>query len=125
MQKASSHGRNKRSSRRYTLNLPLVVRWTADDQRMEAPGRTRDLNSRGIYFHIPAKLATQSVIEIVMTLPSEMSPGGPVKVRCHGHVVRIDPEEDGIGVAVAIDRFEFLRRTTGMAAALKLPCAVA
>jgi len=125
MEKVSSHNRNKRSGRRYTLNLPLVVRWTTGDKRMEAPGRTRDLNSRGIYFHLPAKLAKQSAIEIVLTLPSELSPGGPVKVRCHGHVVRVEPEGEGVGVAVAIDRYEFLRRATGVASAAKAACPAA
>lgn len=125
MEKAPSHDRNKRSGRRYSLKLPLVVRWTADDKRMEASAQTRDLNSRGIYFHIPAKLAKQSVIEIVLTLPSELSPVGPVKVRCHGRVVRIDPEEDGVGVAVAIDRYEFLRRAAGIAPAAKIACTAA
>ena len=45
-----------------------------------------------------------------MTLPHEVTLAGPVKARYLGHVVRTDSErEQDIGVAAAIERYEFLR----------------
>ena len=88
---------------------------------MEAQVRSRDLSSRGVYFHLPENLDDDSAVEIVLTLPSELSPAGPVKVRCYGRVVRVESEDDGVGVAVAIERYEFLRRG-GTAVAAKAAC---
>ncbi len=90
-----------------------MVRWRRGDSRMESQARSRDLSSRGVYFHLQEEVSNQTSIEVVLSLPGELSPGSPVKVRCHGRVVRVQRQEQGVAVAVEIDRYEFLRRGAG------------
>ena len=102
--------KERRSSRRFLMKLPLKVRWTSDASPTEASTETQEVSSRGIYFYLPKDLKNGAPIEIVMTLPHEVTLAGPVKVRCLGHVVRTDSQRDqDIGVAAAIERYEFLR----------------
>ena len=95
----------------------MKVRWTGDASVGEAASETREVSSRGIYFFLPKDLKNGAPLEIVMTLPHEVTLAGPVKVRCLGHVVRTDAErEQEIGVAAAIERYEFLRDGEAMSA---------
>jgi hypothetical protein len=91
------------------MRLPLKVRWTGEASVGEAATETKEVSSRGIYFFLPKDLKHGAPLEIVMTLPHEVTLAGPVKVRCLGHVVRTDSEGKNIGVAAAIERYEFLR----------------
>lgn len=102
--------KERRSSRRFQMKLPLKVRWTNEALPAEASTETHEVSSRGLYFFLPKDLKNGSPIEIVMTLPHEVTLAGPVRVRCLGHVVRTDAQRDqDIGVAAAIERYEFLR----------------
>jgi hypothetical protein len=102
--------KERRSSRRFLMRLPLTVRWTDETVVGEAETESREVSSRGIYFHLPKGLRSGSPLEIVMTLPHELTQAGPVRVRCLGRVLRSSPEYSGdIGVAAAIERYEFLR----------------
>jgi hypothetical protein len=92
------------------MRLPLTVRWTDETVVGEAETESREVSSRGIYFHLPKGLRCGSPLEIVMTLPHELTQAGPVRVRCLGRVLRSSPEYAGdVGVAAAIERYEFLR----------------
>lgn len=102
--------KERRLTRRFQMRLPLKVRWTGDATVGEASTETKEVSSRGIYFFLPKDLKNGAPLEIVMTLPHEVTLAGPVKVRCLGHVVRTDASrETDIGVAAAIERYEFLR----------------
>ncbi len=49
-------------------------------------------------------------MEILLTLPNEITLAGPVRVRCLGRIQRTESKADGaIGVVAAIERYEFLR----------------
>ena len=51
-----------------------------------------------------------SAIEILLTLPNEITLAGPVRVRCLGRVQRTEARDEGaVGVVAAIERYEFLR----------------
>ena len=92
------------------MKLPLTVRWTSDSAVGEAVTESREVSSRGVYFFLPKDVKSGSPVEIVMTLPHEVTLAGPVRVRCLGRVMRTQPETgNGIGVAAAIERYEFLR----------------
>jgi PilZ domain len=102
--------KERRTSRRFLMRLPLTVRWTDETVVGEAETESREVSSRGIYFHLPKGLRSGSPLEIVMTLPHELTQAGPVRVRCLGRVLRSSPEYAGdVGVAAAIERYEFLR----------------
>jgi c-di-GMP-binding flagellar brake protein YcgR len=100
----------RRSAQRFDLKLPLTVRWQKETDSSEARTETRDVSSRGVYFFLADNMKKGSALEIVMTLPHEITLAGPVQVRCLGHVQRTEVREDHkVGVVAAIERYEFVR----------------
>ena len=101
----------RRASRRFRMKLPLTVRWTSGAALGEATTESKEVSSRGVSFFLPKELKPGSLVEIIMTLPHEITMAGPVKVRCLGRVLRAEPQEDArVGLAAAIERYEFLRQ---------------
>jgi hypothetical protein len=88
----------------------MMVRWTTNKAVGEALTESRDVSSRGVYFFLPKEVGSGSPVEIVLTLPHEITLAGPVKVRCLGRIKRADNDEPGrVGMVAQIDRYEFLR----------------
>ena len=106
----------RRTAQRFRLKLPLIVRWTNESAVGEARTESKDVSSRGVYFFLPKKMKNGSPVEIVLTLPHEITLAGPVRVRCLGRVQRTEDEEGNAGVVAAIERYEFLRNNDEHAA---------
>ena len=99
----------KRTTRRFSFDLPISVKFLNNGKR-ELEGHTRDVSSRGVYFFLSKDVHEGSPVEILLTLPNEITLAGPVRVRCLGRVQRTEPRDEGaIGVVAAIERYEFLR----------------
>ena len=98
----------KRSTRRFVLDLPIEVKFL-DNGTYEATGHTRDVSSRGVFFYVDSEMAAGALIEFVLTLPSEITLTDPLRVRCRGKVVRVDKTAQQQGVAVAIEKYDFVR----------------
>lgn len=98
----------RRASRRFRMKLPLVVRWTDGSVLGEASTESEDVCSRGVSFMLReypmTGLQPGSLIEIVMTLPHEITMSGPVKVCCLGRVLRTEQEDEHVGLAAEIER---------------------
>jgi len=76
----------------------------------EVATESKDVSSRGVYFFLQKDVQKGSSVEIVMTLPHEITLAGAVRVRCAGRVLRTEPQPgDRTGVVVGIERYEFLR----------------
>lgn len=82
-------------------------------------GFTQDLSSRGVFFFTDAALTEGGEIEITLRMPSEITLGESMPVRCRGRILRIvkpaaavtseaSPGEAKIGVAVRLDGYEYL-----------------
>ncbi|HWX53196.1 MAG TPA: PilZ domain-containing protein [Verrucomicrobiae bacterium] len=99
----------QRSVRRFPLDLPLCVKFSAID-REDAACRTRDVSSRGVFFYASSDMAKDSAVEFVMTLPREITLAGPIRVHCQGKIVRVDQSNGHRGVAVAIDKYDFVHK---------------
>jgi hypothetical protein len=100
----------RRAAQRFQIRLPMVVRWTSGSAIGEASTESRDVSSRGVYFFLPKEVTNGSPVEILLTLPHEITLAGPVKVRCLGRIKRAENDEPGrIGVVAQIERYEFLR----------------
>jgi hypothetical protein len=97
----------KRSTRRFSLDLPISVKFLEHDRR-DLAGHTRDVSSRGVFIYLDADLTVGSPIEFVMTLPPEITLADPIRVRCTGTVLRVDKTEQEQGVAVAIEKYDFV-----------------
>jgi hypothetical protein len=101
----------RRTSRRFQIKLPMTVRWTSGLAVGEAQTESRDVSSRGVYFFLPKQVNNGSPVEIILTLPHEITLAGPVRVRCLGRVHRTEANdsEGRSGVVAEIQRYEFLR----------------
>lgn len=103
----------RRTTRRYDLSLPVIIRVPAVRDGDSRKGKTRDISTRGLYFVISQDLDTGSELDITMTLPAEITHGTDVFVRALGKVVRVDKRvEDGtprLGVAAVIERYDIIR----------------
>ena len=70
------NGVERRAARRFSMMLPLRVRFSAGDGIAEKPGETRDVSFRGLYFLIEANLESGTSIEFVLTLPQQITLAG-------------------------------------------------
>lgn len=98
----------RRTSRRFTMSLPLKVRPAGQEGTAEQRGETRDVSFRGLYFLADASFEAGTPIEFVLTLPKEITMAGDVHIRCFGRVVRVDDLNGRRGIAARIERYEFL-----------------
>ena len=100
----------RRLASRFQIQLPLVVRWAGGAVVGEAATQSRDVSARGVYFLLPKELERGSPVEIVMTLPHEITMVGPVRVRCLGRIQRTELRPDRrVGVLATFERYEFQR----------------
>jgi hypothetical protein len=99
---------NKRATRRFALRMPVSVRYGEDEQEHSA--QTRDVSARGICFYVDSAIQAGSAIDFTLTLPPEITLTESIRVRCKGHVVRVEGGGPGSKMAVAavIDEYDFL-----------------
>ena len=108
---ADSNRLERRAGQRFELHLPLAVRF----EGRTVSGFTQDLSARGIFFYTEANLPEGGVVELTFTMPSEITLGESMPVRCCGHVLRVTPPQGGQrnGIAVRLDSYEYLPADTG------------
>lgn len=95
----------KRSTRRFSLELPVTL---VDSEHGITTAQTRDVSSRGVYIYLESEIAEGVPLEFVMTLPTEITLSDPIRVRCAGRVLRVENDGDRQGVAVSIERYDFM-----------------
>lgn len=85
----------------------------------EGMGFTQDLSSRGVFFFTDTAVPEGAEIELTLTMPSEITLGENMRVRCRGRVLRVvkrseqiadtgAPAETKVGVAVRFEGYEYL-----------------
>ena len=103
----------RRTTRRYDLSFPILIRVPAEKGEDSQHGKTRDISTRGLYFVIDQNLEAGSELDLTLTLPPEVTRGSEVFVRALGRVLRVEQRiEDGnarMGVAAVIERYDILR----------------
>jgi hypothetical protein len=121
-------GVERRVGQRFAFNLPVCLRDVAT--AAEGLGFTQDLSSRGAFLFTDMALAEGAEIELTLKMPSEITLGENMRVRCRGQVLRIvkpagngwrpgpSPDagkspaikaaENKIGVAVCLKGYEYL-----------------
>lgn len=113
----------RRIGQRFPYLLPISLRQVSS--ATEGAGFTQNLSSRGAFFFTDAPLQENSEIEITLNMPSEITLGESMRVRCRGRILRIirpavaaqdsagiapveAKAETKIGVAVRLERYEYL-----------------
>ena len=101
----------RRGAQRFEVNLPVAVHF--DGQT--APAFTQDLSGRGMFFYTEAALAEGTIIHLTFTMPSEITLGENMPVRCRGRVLRAVPAREGQrnGIAAKLDSYEYLPAEQG------------
>lgn len=96
----------RRGAQRFEVNLPVAVHF--DGQTV--PAFTQDLSGRGIFFYTEAVLREGTVVELTFTMPSEITLGENMAVRCRGRILRANPAQRGQrnGIAAKLDSYEYL-----------------
>ena len=74
------------------------------------PGFIQNLSSRGIFFYAETTLPEGAVVELTFTMPSEITLGESMPVRCRGRVLRasVSPAGQRNGIAVQLDSYQYL-----------------
>jgi len=106
MSSAETNRLERRASQRFELNLPVAIK--CDERTL--PGCAQNLSGRGIFFYTEASLPQGAVVEMTFVMPSEITLGDNMPVRCRGRVLRsaISCAGHSNGVAVAFDSYEYL-----------------
>jgi hypothetical protein len=99
----------RRRSERFNFGVPLTVHWKNGSEQRHAQTVTQDVSSGGLYFCLPEAIPDGTAVEIEMTLPTQITLGTPVKVRCQGRIQRcVLKPGDSPGMATMIEKYEFL-----------------
>ena len=97
----------KRNTRRFSFNLPVMVRKLGGGSRA-LQGYTRDVSSRGAFVYLSSEAEEGAAIEFVLTLPAEVTMADPIRVLCSGKVLRVERSAQKQGIAVAIEKYDFV-----------------
>lgn len=118
----------RRVGQRFSHHLPVALRECSSD--IQGAAFTQDLSSRGVFLFTDAALAEGSEVELTLRMPSEITLGEDMRVRCKGRVLRIVKSSVGagqngagrescapkLGVAIRFDSYEYLPDITDSSA---------
>jgi len=108
----------RRIGQRFPYLLPVSFRQPAG--AVEGVGFTQDVSSRGVFLLTDAPLMENLEIELTLRMPSEITLGNTMPVRCRGRILRVvrpvvtsvnassNKVESKIGVAVRLECYEYL-----------------
>jgi len=98
----------RRCGQRFDLHVPVSLKLASSQH--ESSGFTQDLSSRGAFVFTDFPLAQGEVVEITLVMPSEITLGESMRVRCQGTVLRVVQPSLGtmLGVAVHFSHYEYL-----------------
>lgn len=80
-------GVERRIGQRFAFNLPVSLRDVGT--AAEGLGFTQDLSSRGAFLFTTMTLGEGAEIELTLKMPSEITLGESMRVRCRGRVLRV------------------------------------
>lgn len=96
----------RRVGQRFEFHLPIAVRVPGRDG--EGLGFTQNLSSKGALFQTDFPLSETEAVEFTVVMPSEITLGEDMRVRCRGRVLRSAQSEAGSTIAVHFAGYEFL-----------------
>ena len=113
----------RRAGQRFPYLLPISLHRA--ETSLDGVGFTQDVSSRGIFLFTDAPIAEGDTVELTLRMPSEITLGEAMPVRCRGRVLRVERPavtahdlaavnraQTKIGVAVRLERYEYLAETS-------------
>jgi hypothetical protein len=92
----------RRTNRRYRFCLPVVAK---NGDGAEISAYTRDVSSRGICFFVKEPPAVGCPLQLIFTLPPEVTCNGPLPIKCRGRVIRVQQNCICAAVAAVIEDY--------------------
>ena len=92
MSDMSSGKDERRRSQRYPANLVVEME--------EGKGVTRNVSASGVYVETSERPTKEGPVHFTLIL--EHARPTPIRLACVGSVVRVEPNDNGFGVALAI-----------------------
>jgi hypothetical protein len=97
----------RRVAQRFEFHTSVSLRLVG--RGIEACGSTQDLSGRGALLNTDAPLSHGDAIELTLMMPSAITLGDNMRVRCKGRVVRVCGAGSKGGIAVQLEgAYEFL-----------------
>ncbi len=96
----------RRASQRFEFQLPVVIAASG----CAGSGFTQDLSGRGVSFITDMSLVEDTPVELTLMMPSEITLGENMRVRCRGQVKRVQALDVAgkSSVAVHFAGYEYL-----------------
>lgn len=106
----------RRVAHRFDCHVPVAIRDV--NCGTEMTGCTDNLSMRGAYFYTESPLSEGTLIEMTLTLPSEITLSEEMRVRCLARVLRTTPEDvkKKAGTAVHFESYEYLTPSANVTA---------
>jgi len=114
----------RRVGQRFPYLLSITLRQPSGS--VGGVGFTQDLSSRGVFFFTDVPLTEGVEVELTLRMPSEITLGESMPVRCRGRILRIVRPASGdgsakaaqaqtkIGVAVRLECYEYLSESSDL-----------
>lgn len=99
----------RRSGTRISTRVPTRVR---TQHGTDHTAETRDVSANGIFLYSNSRIETGTDVELVLTLPPELTSGEKCWVCCHARVVRVEEDGTEFGIAAQIRRMDILPEVT-------------
>lgn len=97
----------RRAEQRFDVHLPVTV--SLPQGSSKGQGFTQDLSARGVFLYTDIPLSEGDAVELTLVMPSEITLGENMPVRCRGRVMRIAQMSGArTGVAVHLEGYEYL-----------------
>jgi hypothetical protein len=104
-------GVERRAAQRFDVHQPLAIHF----EGRTMSGFIQNLSGRGMFFFAETALPEGAVVELTFTMPSEITLGENMPVRCCGRVLRASTSAaghpqagHGNGMAVRLDSYQYL-----------------
>jgi hypothetical protein len=104
----------RRVAQRFEFQLPVSVHVVGNER--QGSGFTQNLSASGALVYTDLSLAETDAIELTLIMPSEITLGENMRVRCLGRVLRVHSSSRDAKYATAIhlEKYEFLPEAAGM-----------
>jgi PilZ domain len=96
----------RRAGQRFEFNLPISIEF--DGRTLS--GFSQNLSTRGVFLFSEAHLPEGATVQLILTMPSEITLTESMRVRCRGRVLRSAgaSSAQGKGLAVQLDSYQYL-----------------
>ncbi len=96
----------RRAAQRFEFNLPVFIRADGREYR----GCTQDLSGRGVFLLLDSPLPQDCHVELLVSMPAEVTLTETMRVSCRGRVLRVQPSGDGgkFAIAICLESYTYL-----------------